>query len=65
LKLAEVALGTISDLQAAAETLQKPEASFMINVIYNELLAPGGTFDPAFNLRIVSSANPDLFVCVG
>ncbi|KAF8164027.1 Tautomerase/MIF superfamily, partial [Pholiota molesta] len=43
--------------KAAAETLKKPEASFMINVIYNELLAPGGTFDPAFSLRIDSLDN--------
>ncbi|KAF8968326.1 Tautomerase/MIF superfamily [Flammula alnicola] len=40
-----------------ADTLHKPEAYISVIVTYNETLTFGGTFDPAFSLRIDSLDN--------
>jgi phenylpyruvate tautomerase len=40
-----------------ADTLNKPELYINVIVTYNELLTFGGTFDPAFTLRIDSLDN--------
>ncbi|KAF5331155.1 hypothetical protein D9619_006056 [Psilocybe cf. subviscida] len=57
--------GTIPDAKAfalefsklGAETLNKPETYISVIITYNELLTFGGTFDPAFSLRIDSLDN--------
>lgn len=40
--------------QFGAETLKKPEGYISVIFTYNEVLTFGGSFDPAFSLRIVS-----------
>jgi len=40
-----------------AKILAKPEAYISVIITYNESLTFGGTFDPAFNLRIDSLDN--------
>ncbi|KAH7914051.1 Tautomerase/MIF superfamily [Hygrophoropsis aurantiaca] len=40
-----------------AQTLEKPESAFSINVIYNPYLTFAGTFDPAIMLQIMSLYN--------
>ncbi|KAG5642399.1 hypothetical protein DXG03_002831 [Asterophora parasitica] len=41
----------------AAETLSKPEVYISVKITYNEILTFQGTFDPAFQLTIVSLDN--------
>jgi len=41
-------------LQIGAEILGKPEEYISVTLNYNETLTFAGTFDPAFNLNIVS-----------
>ncbi|KAF9553829.1 Tautomerase/MIF [Agrocybe pediades] len=45
--------------QFGAETLNKPEHYISVIINYNELLTFGGSFEPAFNLRIDSLDNLD------
>ncbi|KAJ7771567.1 Tautomerase/MIF superfamily [Mycena metata] len=44
----------------SAETLGKPEAYISVSITYNKTLTFGGTFDPAFQLTIMSLDNFDL-----
>ena len=44
-------------ISVGAKILAKPEAYISVIITYNEMLTFGGTFDPAINLRIVSSMN--------
>ncbi|KAF8061640.1 Tautomerase/MIF superfamily [Lyophyllum atratum] len=56
-KLADPKAFALDFSKFSAETLGKPELYITVKVTYNETLTFGGTFDPAFQLSVVSLDN--------
>lgn len=59
-KLADPKAFALDFSKFSADTLSKPELYISVKITYNENLTFGGTFEPAFQLTIVSLDNIDV-----